>query len=153
MKVENVRLSPDSLPLYSFTIAHDRNQSTTEWQTGYVHINCRASGLFGQLRIKELAKGDASRKRRFLAAVNRGAELLFSVANAAELTGFQDGSSREVRAFLEEIGPHWFPVELDPKGVRFAMPHKIHSKSLLPLFVRALTGFRVVALRLSPAFR
>jgi hypothetical protein len=64
--------------------------------------------------IKELAKGDASRRRRFLAAVNRGAELLFSVANAAELTGFQDGSFREVRAFLEEIGPHWFPVELDP---------------------------------------
>lgn len=60
--------------------------------------------------IKELAKGDASRRRRFLAAVNRGAELLFSVANAAELTGFQDGSFTEVRAFLEEIGPHWFPV-------------------------------------------
>jgi len=67
--------------------------------------------------IKELAKGDASRRQRFLAAVNRGAELLFSVANAAELTGFQDGSFREVRAFLEEIGPHWFPVELDPHMV------------------------------------
>jgi hypothetical protein len=67
--------------------------------------------------IKELAKGNASRRRRFLAAVNRGAELLFSVANAAELTGFQGGSFREVRAFLEEIGPHWFPVELDPNKV------------------------------------
>ena len=64
--------------------------------------------------MKELAKGDASRRQRFLAAVNRGAELLFSVANAAELTGFQDGSFREVREFLEEIGPHWFPVELNP---------------------------------------
>jgi hypothetical protein len=64
--------------------------------------------------IKELAKGDTSRRRQFLAGVNRGAELLFSVANAAELTGFQDSSFREVRAFLEEIGPHWFPVELDP---------------------------------------
>jgi hypothetical protein len=67
--------------------------------------------------IKELAKGDASRRRQFLAAINRGAELLFSVANAAELTGFQGGSFREVRAFLEEIGPHWFPVELDPRMV------------------------------------
>jgi hypothetical protein len=64
--------------------------------------------------IKELAKGDASRKQRFLAAINRGAELLFSVANAAELTGFQDGSFTQVRAFLEEIGPRWFPVELNP---------------------------------------
>jgi hypothetical protein len=58
--------------------------------------------------VKELAKGDTLRRRRFLAAINRGAELLFSVANAAELTGFQDGSFREVRAFLEEIGPAGF---------------------------------------------
>jgi hypothetical protein len=64
--------------------------------------------------IKELAKGDPSRRQRFLAAIDRGAELLFSVANAAELTGFLDGSFRAVRAFLEEIGPRWFPVELDP---------------------------------------
>lgn len=42
---------------------------------------------------------------------------MFSVANAAELTGFQDGSFREVRSFLEEIGPRWFPVELDPHMV------------------------------------
>jgi hypothetical protein len=54
------------------------------------------------------------RRRRFLAAINRGAELLFSVANAAELAGFQEGSFREVRAFLEEVGPRWFPAELDP---------------------------------------
>jgi hypothetical protein len=64
--------------------------------------------------IKELAKGDASRRQRFLAAVNRGVQLLFSVANAAELTGFQGGSFTEVRTFLEGVGPHWFPVELDP---------------------------------------
>jgi len=64
--------------------------------------------------IKELAKGNASRRRQFLAAVNRGADVLFSVANAAELTGFRDGSFRDVRAFLEEVGPHWFPVELNP---------------------------------------
>jgi hypothetical protein len=59
--------------------------------------------------IKELAKGDALRRRRFLAAINRGSELLFSVANAAELTGFQEGSFREVRAFLEEVVHAGFP--------------------------------------------
>jgi hypothetical protein len=64
--------------------------------------------------IKELAKGDASRRQRFLAVFNRGSELLFSAANAAELSGFQDGSFTAVKAFLDEIGPHWFPVELDP---------------------------------------
>jgi hypothetical protein len=67
--------------------------------------------------IKELAKGNALRRRRFIAAINRGAELLFSVANAGELTGFQGGSFLEVRAFLEEIGPRWFPVELNPHDV------------------------------------
>ncbi len=64
--------------------------------------------------IKELAKGNALRRQRFIAAVKRGAELLFSVANAAELTGFQGGSFLQVREFLEEIGPRWFPVELNP---------------------------------------
>lgn len=67
--------------------------------------------------IKELAKGNPSRRERFLAAMNRGGELLFSVANAAELTGFQGGSFSNVRSFLEEIGPHWFPVELNPYDV------------------------------------
>jgi hypothetical protein len=39
---------------------------------------------------------------------------LFSITNAAELTGPQGGSLVAVRAFLDEVGPHWFPVELDP---------------------------------------
>jgi hypothetical protein len=94
--------------------------------------------------IKELAKGDASRRRRFLAAVNRGAELLFSVANAAELTGFQDGSFREVKAFLEEIGPHWFPVELDPLMVvrREQSGKKADQSCFSDKFMRDYMGYR-----------
>ena len=94
--------------------------------------------------IKELAKGDASRRRRFLAAVNRGAELLFSVANAAEITGFQDSSFRDVRAFLDEIGPHWFPVELDPHTVvKRELSGKDADKSCFSdKFMRDYMGYR-----------
>ncbi len=84
---------------------------------GKLHLFISVNGpavYLDNFATKEIAKGDASRRQRFLDAVNRGAEILFSVANAAELTGFQDGSFREVREFLEEIGPRWFPVELNP---------------------------------------
>lgn len=64
--------------------------------------------------IKELAKGDPDRRRRFLATLDRGVEVMFSVSNAAELSGPQGSSFSEIRLFLDEIGTHWFPVEFDP---------------------------------------
>jgi hypothetical protein len=65
--------------------------------------------------IKELAKGDPARRRRFISTLDRGVEVMFSVANAAELSGPQGRSFDQMRAFLDEIGPHWFPVEFDPQ--------------------------------------
>jgi hypothetical protein len=65
-----------------------------------------------------LAKGDAQRRNRLLSALYSGqADLLFSITNAAELTGPQGRSHNAIRTFLDEIGPHWFPVELDPREV------------------------------------
>jgi hypothetical protein len=61
-----------------------------------------------------LAKHNPSRRKRFVAALHNGADLMFSVANAAELMGPRGDSLEAVRLFLNEIGPHWFPVELDP---------------------------------------
>jgi len=61
-----------------------------------------------------LAKGDAWRRQRFLSAVHSGVDLLFSVTNAAELSGPQGRSSHAIRAFLDEIGPRWFPAKHDP---------------------------------------
>jgi len=61
----------------------------------------------------ELAKKDPSRRRRFIDVVRSGAEVLFSVTNAAELSGPKGHSAEAVRVFLDEIGPHWFPVKLD----------------------------------------
>jgi len=63
--------------------------------------------------LYDLAESDASRRRRFVNAVHSGIDLLFSVTNAAELSGPQGRSAAVVRDFLDEIGPHWFPVRLD----------------------------------------
>jgi hypothetical protein len=64
--------------------------------------------------IGDLAEGDSSRRRRFIDAMRCGVDLLFSVTNAAELSGPQGRSAEAVRTFLDEIGPRWFPVELNP---------------------------------------
>src|SRR5437588_2960947 len=64
--------------------------------------------------IKDLAKGDPNRRRRFISTLDRGVEVMFSVSNAAELSGPQDSSFSRIRSFLDEIGNHWLPVEFDP---------------------------------------
>ncbi len=63
--------------------------------------------------IKELAKGDPSRRRRFVEAIHKGADLLFSVTNAAELCGPTGRSFEVIKEFLNELGAHWFPVDLN----------------------------------------
>jgi hypothetical protein len=61
----------------------------------------------------ELAKGDSARRQRFVNALSGGADLMFSMTNAAELVGPQGQSLQAVKAFLDEVGPHWFPVGID----------------------------------------
>jgi len=65
--------------------------------------------------IKDLAKGDATRRKRFISTLGRGVEVLFAVSNAAELSGPTEASFDKMRAFVDEIGPRWFPVEFDPQ--------------------------------------
>lgn len=102
------------------------------WATGSMHmievtsstfdaspltVTARVRGLAVYLdnwAVGDLAEGDPSRRTRFLAALYSGrADLMFSVANAAELAGPQGESFDAVRRFLNEVGPNWFPVELD----------------------------------------
>jgi hypothetical protein len=61
--------------------------------------------------IKLLAKGDALLRQRFVSALNNGADLLFSMGTVGEIVGPQGASSTAFRVFLDELGPHWFPVE------------------------------------------
>jgi hypothetical protein len=63
--------------------------------------------------IKALAKGDPTRRRRFVDSIHMGAELLFSVANAAELSGPKENSFDIIKNFLNDLGAHWYPVELN----------------------------------------
>lgn len=67
--------------------------------------------------IINLAKGQQSRRKRFIDALHSGLDLLFSVTNAVELSGPQGRSAEAVKAFLDEIGPRWFPGKLDPTEV------------------------------------
>lgn len=67
--------------------------------------------------IINLAKHDPTRRKRFLDVIHSGADLLFSVSNAVDLAGPQGRSRDLVREFLNDIGPHWYPVELDATEV------------------------------------
>jgi hypothetical protein len=46
-----------------------------------------------------------------------GGDLIFSVANAVELSALMGTSFSTVRGFLKDLGAHWFPIEMDPKEV------------------------------------
>lgn len=56
----------------------------------------------------------ATRRRRFLDIWANKGELLFSWANALELSGPQGDTVRYIRELLEALGPYWIPLELNP---------------------------------------
>jgi hypothetical protein len=60
--------------------------------------------------IKTLAKSDPGLGERFIAAVHKGADVLFSMNNAIEALGPQGNSSDAFKAFLNRLGPHWYPM-------------------------------------------
>jgi hypothetical protein len=62
----------------------------------------------------DLARGQASRRGRFVDVLHTKATLLFSWANAIEVAGPQGASADAVRALLDNIGPHWIPLQLNP---------------------------------------
>src|SRR5215471_4528750 len=63
--------------------------------------------------LSDMATGDPRRRERFIAVLRGGADLLFSVTTAVELGDRQGRSVEMIRAFLDEVGPCWVPVELD----------------------------------------
>lgn len=100
--------------------------------------------------IKDLAKGDPVRRKRFIATLDRGVDVLFSVSNAAELSGPQGDSFVTIREFVDEIGTHWFPVEFDPhECIR-----REQELQNLPFFCeRLLKTFTAERLRRSPEIK
>ena len=63
--------------------------------------------------LGEIAR-NADRRRRFLDIWTRKGELLFSWANALDISGPQEGSAQAIKELLEAIGPHWVPLEINP---------------------------------------
>jgi hypothetical protein len=84
-------------------------------------FNASAAGVVVYLdnwAVCDLAEGDSNRRRRFTETLRTGrVDLLFSVTNVAELSGPQGRSADAARAFLDDVGPHWFPCELNPVEV------------------------------------
>ena len=64
--------------------------------------------------IIELANGDPKRRERFVTALKSCGSLLFSFTNSIELGEAEGEPAKRVRAFLDEIGAHWIPLELNP---------------------------------------
>jgi hypothetical protein len=86
-----------------------------------VHFRVSINGVriyLDNWAVIDLAERDASRRKRFIAALCSGkADLLFSATNAAQLTQQRGASFEAVKSFLDEIGPYWVPVELNPLNV------------------------------------
>jgi hypothetical protein len=60
----------------------------------------------------DIAKGPPALRQRVIDAFHHGADLMFSPTSAAEILGPQCSSSIDaIRSFLDDIGPHWFPLE------------------------------------------
>jgi hypothetical protein len=93
----------------------------------------------------QLAGRDEARRRRFIETVTLGGDLLFSVSNAAEISRSQGDSAQRILAFLDEIGAHWFPVELDSYEVTRRELHE--NKSGGDAFVSRSFVRNVLALR------
>jgi len=60
------------------------------------------------------AETDTTLGERFVKTLWHGADLLLSIANVAELSGNRGKSLSKMKTFLDKIGPHWFPLEMDP---------------------------------------
>lgn len=87
---------------------------TTENGNGVVVAETEGYGIYlDNDSLIDLAKGNAMRQKRFVAALQAKATLLFSWANAIEVAG-PTYSAGTVREFLDSIGPHWVPLELNP---------------------------------------
>lgn len=66
--------------------------------------------------IREFSS-DPSHCRRFLHCLKTKGTLLFSWANALEITGNTGASAHNIQRFLAGIGEQWFPLEMNPSAI------------------------------------
>jgi hypothetical protein len=85
--------------------------------TGAPTLEASVNGIpiyLDNFAIIALAKGDTSLRQRFVTALHNGADLLFSIANGIEISGTLGASASAIKTFLDELGPHWYPVDFNP---------------------------------------
>ena len=96
-------------------------------------VNARLTGAavyLDNFAIMDLAEGDVERRQQFIAALQSGlVDLLFSASNVVDLSGPLGKSRDAAKILLDEVGPHWFPVELDP-----AIVVDREKKGIIPAF-------------------
>jgi hypothetical protein len=63
--------------------------------------------------LTDIARTPA-RRQRFLDIWARKGELLFSFVNALDLAGPQGDTTRYIRDLLQDLGPHWIPLDMNP---------------------------------------
>ena len=87
-------------------------------ENGSVLCVAELNGRFGVYldtdSLIDLAKGSECRRQRFLRALREGGDLLFSLTNALEIAGTAGDTAAAIRNFLDGVGPHWTPLELNP---------------------------------------
>ncbi len=62
----------------------------------------------------DLAKKSSDRRQRFLGALHQGGDLLFSYISALEIARTAGDTAAAIKRFLDEVGPYWTPIELNP---------------------------------------
>ena len=77
-------------------------------------LNGRIGVYLDNDSLIELARGLRPRRQRFLDALLMGGDLLFSYTNAVEIAGPQGDTVTAIRSFLDDVGSHWTPLELNP---------------------------------------
>lgn len=83
-------------------------------------FNASVDGLtiyLDNFAVIRLATQNPIRRKRLVTAFRSGVDLLFSVTNAIELIGPQGDKVDVIKTFLDEIGAHWIPVEMNPYKV------------------------------------
>jgi hypothetical protein len=60
--------------------------------------------------LKAFAKTNPQLGERFIRAIRSGGDILFSTSHAIEALGPQDESSDAFKSFLNQLGPHWYPI-------------------------------------------
>lgn len=93
--------------MISFTVEEDSVICVAE-------LNGRFGVYLDTDSLIELAKGGASRRQRFLDAILKRGDLLFSYTSAVEIAGTMGSTKAAIRSFLHGVGRYWTPIELNP---------------------------------------